>query len=82
METLKQSLAIAATALLRLARSHYGDTPEVAAEARVFAAAVESIDAEREPADRAEIINALVRATHVLARMYAINVAEASGPSP
>lgn len=81
-ERLKQSLAIAATALLDLAKSHYAATPEVAAEARVFAAAVESIDAEREPADRAAIINALVRATHVLARMYAINVAPASGQRP
>jgi hypothetical protein len=81
-ERLRQSLAIAATALLQLARSHYGDTPEIAAEARVFAAAVESIDVEREPADRAAIVNALVRATHVLGRMYAINVAPASGPRP
>lgn len=81
-EGLKQSLAIAATALLDLARTHYHDTPDVAAEARVFAAAVESIDAEREPADRAAIINALVRATHVLARIYAINVAPPSGQRP
>ena len=81
-ERLKQSLALAATALLDLARTHYADTPEVAAEARVFAAAVEAIDVEREPADRASIINALVRATNVLARMYAINVAPTGGPRP
>ncbi len=40
-ERTKQSLAIASTALLELARSHYRETPQIAAEARAFAAAVQ-----------------------------------------
>ncbi len=82
VERVKQSLAIAATALLQLARSHYGDTPQIAAEARVFAATVQGIDPEREPADRAAIIDALTRATGVLARMYAVNAAPARSVRP
>jgi hypothetical protein len=82
VERVKQSLAIAATALLQLARSHYSDTPQIAAEARVFAATIQGIDPEREPPDRASIIDALTRATGVLARMYAANAAPASSVRP
>jgi hypothetical protein len=78
VERVKQSLAIAATALLQLARTHYGETPEIAADARALAATIEGIDPEREPADRAGILDALTRATGLLARMYAANVAPAS----
>lgn len=74
-ERTKQSLAIAATALLQLARSHYREAPQIAAEARVFAGAVEGIDPESEPPDRAAMISALTRAERVFAAMYAINVA-------
>ena len=81
-EGTKRSMAIAATALLQLARSHYGETPEIAAEARVFAAAVEGIDQNRDPPDRAAMIAALTRATRVLARMYAVNVAPTSSVKP
>lgn len=81
-ERTKQSLALAATALLQLARSHYRETPQIAAAARVFAAAVEGIDPERNPPDRAAMIAALTRAQRVFAGMYAINVAPPSSVSP
>lgn len=80
-ERTKRSLAIAATAILQLARSHYRETPQIAAAARVFAAAVEGIDPERDPPDRAGMINALTRAQRVLAGMYAVNVAPPSSVS-
>jgi hypothetical protein len=81
-ERTRRSLAIAATALLQLAKSHYADTPEIAAEARVFAAIVETIDPESDSTDRAGMIDALIRSTRLLARMYAINVAPASSATP
>jgi hypothetical protein len=81
-ERTKRSLAIAATALLQVAKSHYEDTPEIAAEARVFAATVEAIDPESDPTDRAGMIDALTQSTRLLARMYAINVAPASSVRP
>ena len=81
-ERTRRSLAIAATALLQLAKSHYEDTPEIAAEARVFAASVEVIDPESDATDRAGMIDALIRSTRLLARMYAVNVAPASSVRP
>lgn len=70
----QRSLAFAATALLNLAVDAYRESPEIAARARTFAGAVEAIDAERRPPDRATIIDALVRGERVLAAMYAANV--------
>jgi hypothetical protein len=46
----------------------------VTAHLRLFAGAVSAIDARREPADRAAVVAALVRAERALAVMYAINV--------
>lgn len=77
-ERTKQSLAIAATMLLQLARNYYRETPQIAAEARVFAAAVEAIDPESDPPDRVAMVDALTRAARVLAGMYAVNVAPPS----
>jgi hypothetical protein len=77
-ERTKQSLAMAATALLLVARNYYRETPQIAAEARVFAAAVEGIDTERDPPDRAGMADALTRSVHVLAGMYAVNIAPPS----
>jgi hypothetical protein len=82
IERTKQSMAIAATALLQLAQSHYREATQIAAAARVFAAAVEGIDAEKTPPDRAALIAALTRAQRVLAGMYAVNVAPSSSVTP
>jgi hypothetical protein len=81
-ERTKRSLAIAATALLHLARGHYAATPEIAADARVFAASVAGIDPENDPGNRAAMLDALTRASRVLARIYAVNVAPTSGARP
>jgi len=77
----QRSLAIAATALLDLASSAYAASPEIGALARNFAGAVEAIDVERTPPDRASVIDALVRGERVLAAMYATNVRRPSPPA-
>jgi hypothetical protein len=75
MEDTKQALAIAASALLGLARYGYRGVPEIASSARAFAGAVSAIDADRDPPDYPAAIVALVRAERTLAAMYAANVA-------
>jgi hypothetical protein len=74
IEDTKRALAAAATALLSVSRCAYRDVPAVAAHLRQFAGAVAAIDREREPPDRAAVIEALVRAERALALMYAANV--------
>jgi hypothetical protein len=74
IEDTKRALAAAATALLSVSRCAYGDTPAVAAHLRRFAGAVAAIDTQREPTDRAAVVEALVRAERALALMYAANV--------
>lgn len=81
MQATQQSLALAATALLDLAVAVYRGSDEIAARARTFAGAVEAIDPERSPPDRAPVIDALVRAERVLAAMYAANVRSPSPPA-
>jgi hypothetical protein len=74
MEDTKRALAVAAAALLGVAKCDYRAPKEVAAGARAFAGAVSAIDSGREPPDYPAAILALVRAEHVLAAMYAANV--------
>jgi hypothetical protein len=75
IERTRRTLAVAATALLRLAQTSYASFPEITARAGELAGAVSSIDAELEPPDRPGVILALLRCEHVLSAMYAVNVA-------
>src|SRR5262249_37295230 len=59
---------------LDLAVGSYGGSPEIAAQARAFAGAVEAIDPQRGPPDRAAVIDALMHAERVLSAMYAANM--------
>ena len=74
VEHIRRALVIASGALLGLAQGTYAGSPGIAARARAFAGAVEAIDPQRAPPDRAGIVDALVRAERVLASMYAANV--------
>ncbi len=74
IETMKRSLALAATELLHAAQCCYREHPEVADLARRLAGAVTAIDGERSLPDRAGVITALISAERALAMIYAINV--------
>jgi hypothetical protein len=74
VEAEKRALAAGATEILRLSMSAYQGSPDVLARARAFAGAVDAIDPEIAPLDRAAIVTALVRAERALAAMYAMNV--------